>query len=80
MPGFLKLLLSGMSIFMLCVCMCVLCSHPMLPLTSGIMWHDMDPYDWFSKLYSFYIAALVGMISGHGLSIDVCHINGPNES
>ena len=49
-------------------CMCV-CPPPRLPLTNGVMWHDMDPYDWLSKLYSFHMAAIVSMVRGHGLSI-----------
>ena len=35
-PGFLKLILCGSS-----VCVCV--SAPRLLVTSGAMWHDMDP-------------------------------------
>ena len=41
---------------------------------------DMDPYDWLNKFISFYIAAVVGVISGYGLSIDTCCGNPPNGS
>ena len=30
-----------------CVFMCVcVCLPPRLLITSGVMWRDMDPYDW----------------------------------
>ena len=38
------------------------------------------PYDWLNTLYSFYIAAVVSMVSGCGLSFDTCHRNLPNKS
>ena len=40
----------------------------------------MDPYDWLNKLYSFYIAAVVSMISGRGISMDEHRRNQPNKS
>ena len=40
-PGFLKLLLFGKSVWV-CVCVCVLPLYRLL-ITSGMMWHDMDP-------------------------------------
>ena len=48
--------------------MCV-CPLPRLLITSGMMWHDIDPYDWLNKFYGFYMAAVVGIGSGHDLSI-----------
>ena len=62
------------------VCMFVcLCMALRLPLTSGMMW---TPYDWLNKLYSFYIAAVVGMVNGCGLNIDVRvrHRDQPNKN
>ena len=35
------------------------------------MWHDMDPYNWLNKFYSFCMAALVGITSRYGLRIEV---------
>ena len=32
-------------------------------MTSNMMWHDMDPYDWLFKFYNFYIVPLVGIIT-----------------
>ena len=76
MHGFLTLLLSMNVCMSVCVCVCV-CVHvcvcvsaPRLSLTYGP--HN---YDWLKKLYSFCRAAVVDMVSGHGLSIDVCHRN-----
>ena len=53
-----------------------------LPLTSGVMWHDMVDSIWWilNKLNNFYIADVVGMVSGCGLSIEVHHRNQPNKS
>ena len=46
-PGFLKLFLCGvcMCVFVcMCVCVCVCVSPPLrLLITSGIIWHDIDP-------------------------------------
>ena len=36
--------------------------------------------DWLNKFYGFYMAAVVGIISRHGHSIDVHHRNLPNKS
>ena len=41
-PGFLKLFLCGCLYVCLCMCLCV-CPPPRLLITSGVMWHDMDP-------------------------------------
>ena len=43
----------------------------------GVIW---TPYDWFNYVYTFYIAVVVGIISGHDLSIDAHHRNQPNKS
>ena len=48
------------------VCLCV-CPPPRLLITSGVMWCDIDPYDWLNIW--FYMAAVVGIVSGHDLSI-----------
>ena len=44
------------------------------------MWHDMDPCDWLNKFYSFYMAAVIVIISRHGLNIDACHRNQPTDN
>ena len=38
------------------------------------------PFDWLNKFYSFYMAAIVGIVSRHGLTGEACHNNQPNES
>ena len=49
------------------VCVWVCVSVPKA-MTCGVMWHDTGPCDW---LNSFYIAAVVSIISKHGLRIDI---------
>ena len=48
--------------------MCV-CPPPRLLIISGVMWCDIDPYDWLNKFYGFYMAAVVGIDSGRDVSI-----------
>ena len=40
---------------------------------------EVDNYDWLSKFHSFYVAAAVGIISRHGLSIVAHYENQPNK-
>ena len=77
MPGFLKLYLCER--LYVCVFACV-CPTPKLRMTSGMMWCDIDPYDWSNKFYHFYMASVVIVVSGHGVSIHACHGNYPNKS
>ena len=66
MPGFLELLLS----VNVCMRVCLrVCPPPRLSITSGVMWCDMDPYDWLNKFYGFYMAVVVGIVSGRDVSI-----------
>ena len=53
-----------------CVCVCV-CARPppKLSITSGVMWCDIDPYDWLNNFYGFYMAAVVGIGSGRDVSM-----------
>ena len=46
-------------------------------ITSVVMCHDMDE---FNELYRFCMVAVVGIISGHGLSVDEYFRNHPNKS
>ena len=57
----------------MCVCIytCV-CPPPRLLITSGVMWHDMNPYDWLNKFYSCCMAIAVIIVNGHGLGVDTC--------
>ena len=50
------------------MCVCV-CPPPRLLLTSGVMWCDIDPYNWLNKFYDFYVAVVVGISSGRDVSI-----------
>ena len=46
MPGFLKIVSVQTSVFVcvcVCVCVCVSVLAPRLLITSGMMWHHMDP-------------------------------------
>ena len=38
------------------------------------------PYDWLNKFYSCYMAAVVIIDNGHGLTIEARCINQPNKS
>ena len=51
----------------MCVLVCVCVSTLTLLITSGVIW---TPYDWLSKFYSFYMAALVIIGNGRGLRIE----------
>ena len=58
----------------MCVCLrlCVrarVCPPPRLLIASGVMWHDMDPYDWLNKFYNCYMATVVVIVIGRGLDI-----------
>ena len=37
-------------------------------------------YDWLKKGYSFYMAAVVVIGGGRGLTIEACRSNQPNKS
>ena len=63
---FLKIISVWMS-----VCVCV--SAPRLLITSGVMWHDVGPYDWLNKFYGCYMTTVVIIVNGHGLGIGTCH-------
>ena len=73
MPGLLQLLV------VLCVCVCVYLLLKLL-ITSGMMWHDMDPYDWLNVFYSCYMAAVFNIVSKRGLNIDTSCRNQPNSA
>ena len=53
------------------------CLSPKLLITSGMIWTS---YDWLNKFYSFYMAAVVDIISRHGLRIDARHTNQPYKN
>ena len=58
------------------VCLHVCVSTPRLLITSGVMWCDIDSiYDWLNKFYSYYIAAVVGIVSRCDISIHTRHGN-----
>ena len=76
-PGFLELLLSAKVCMLVCVCVCVcvfacvcvcVCPPPRLFITS-------TPYDWLNMFYGFYMVTVVGIVSGHDISIYTCRGN-----
>ena len=51
-----------------CVCLCVcvfvcvsVCPPPRLLITSGVIWCDIDPYNWLNKFYGLYMAAVISI-------------------
>ena len=44
---------------------------------NDVIW---TPYGWLNKFCSFYMAAIVGIVSRYGLAIEVRHRNQPNKS
>ena len=56
-----------MSVYV-CVCLCV-CPPPRLLITSGVIWCDIDPYNWSNKFYGFCMATVVDIDSGRDVSI-----------
>ena len=56
------------------VCVCVYVCLPLrLSISSGVMWRDMNPYDWLNKFYSRYMAIIVIIVNGRGIGIDMYH-------
>ena len=54
-----------------------MCLLPRLVITSGMI---CTLYYWLNKFYSFYVAAIVGIVSRHALTIEVRRRNQPNKS
>ena len=52
----------------------------MFDLTNGVMWSNIDPIYWLSKLYICYMATVVHILNGCGLGIDTYHGNQPDKS
>ena len=77
MSGFLKLLLSVMSVCVVFTHVSVSVSTLRLLLTSSVI---CIPYDWLKMFYSFYMTATVGIISMHGLIVEVRCRNQHNTS
>ena len=63
---FLKVVSVQMSV---CVCVCV--PIPRLLITSGVMWHFMDPMRLVNKFYSCYMATESLSLMGVVLEIDM---------
>ena len=67
---FLKLFCLGSQYACLCVYTAPVsvCLPPRLLITSGMSGTIWTLYDWFKKFYSFYMAAVVDIVSRHSLS------------
>ena len=53
-----------------CVCVCVVCVYVYVSTLKAINNYSgviETPYDWLTKFYSFYMAAIISNISRHGL-------------
>ena len=61
---------------LICVFGCV-CPLLSILITSGMIW---TLYDCLNKFYTFYMAAVVGIVSRHSLSNDEYRRNQPNNS
>ena len=48
------------------------CPHPRLSITSGVIWRYMNLIRLVKKFYSCYMATIVVIVNGRGLSIDTC--------
>ena len=75
-------LLCALPIHVTCIIygVCV-CPPPRLLITSGIIWRDIDPYDWLNKFYRRYMGVVVVIVNGCGLAlIRVIAINPPRVS
>ena len=65
-------------ICVLCACMCVCaCLPPRLLITSGVI---QIQYDWLNKFYTFYMAAIVSIVSRSQLTIEAYRRNQTNKS
>ena len=61
--------------------MCLhVCPPPRLLITSGVMWHDIDPIQLLNKFYSCYMAIVVVIGNGRGLGIDMHHSHQPTNT
>ena len=84
-PGFLNCFCVDICMFVhVCVCVCVclrVCVCVCLPLrlliTSGVMWHDMNPIRLVKQvlqlLYNNIMTTVVVIFNWHSLSISMCH-------
>ena len=45
-----------------------------------MMWCDIDAYDWLNKFCGFYMATIIGNISGQDVSMHIRRKNQPNKS
>ena len=57
-----------------CICLCLCVSAPRLVMTSSVI---RTPYDWLNKFYSFYVTAIVVIVSNCGFTIEVHRRNQP---
>ena len=48
--------------------MCI--SALMLVITKGVMWHNMGPYNWLNKFYSFCMVIIMCIVSRSGIRIE----------
>ena len=62
-----------------CVCVCV-SLPPRLVITNGMMRRDMNPIWVVKQVLQLCMAAIVGIISRHGLNIEAHHRKQPNIS
>ena len=66
MPGFLKLILCGLSVCVFVYVFVCVCLRPRLFRASGVIWIS---YNSLNKFYSCYMATVVVIVNGSGLGI-----------
>ena len=57
-----------------CVCVCM-CPPPRLVITSGVMWHDMDPMRLAKQVLQLfsYMTSVIVIVNGPDLGIGTCY-------
>ena len=54
------------------VCLCVR-PPPRLLITSGVIWHDIDPIRLVKQVLQLFMATVIVIVNGHGLGIGMRH-------
>ena len=77
-PGFLNCFSPGSQLHV-CACVCLLLIMRLL-ISSGVMWHDINPILLVQQILQLLQTSVVSINSRCGLRIEVCCRNQPNRS